>query len=89
MPGPAQWVKDLALLQLQHRPYCSSDVIPGLGTPYAMGQPKKKKKKKKKKRKERRQKCNLTKSMRCSKISSKGEVNSDTGLSLGNKNNLK
>ena len=48
MPGPAQWVKDLALLQLQHRSYCSSDVIPGLGTPYAMGQPKKKRRKEKK-----------------------------------------
>jgi len=36
LPKPAQWVKDL---------------IPGLGTPYAMGQPKKRGERKKKKRK--------------------------------------
>ena len=41
IPGPTQWVKDLAL------PYgvghnCGSDLVPGPGTPYTTG-PKKKK----------------------------------------------
>ena len=40
-PGPARLVKD----QCWHS--CSLDLIPGLGTPNTMGQPKKKKKKKK------------------------------------------
>ena len=38
IPGLVHWVKDLALLQ------CGSDLIPGLGTLYAMGGGKKKKK---------------------------------------------
>ena len=36
IPGPAQWVKGSN---------CGSDLIPGLGTLYGTGQPKKKKKK--------------------------------------------
>ena len=35
IPGLTQWVKDLVLLQLGHS--CSSDLIPGLGAPYAAG----------------------------------------------------
>ena len=42
IPGPAQWVKDLALPQLQLSSQLSSDLIPGRGAV------KKKKKKKKK-----------------------------------------
>ena len=48
VPSPAQWVKD------HHWGSCGldcsygSNLIPGLGTPYALGWPKKKKKKKKK-----------------------------------------
>ena len=38
--GLAQWVKDPALPQL---PHCGWNLIPGLGTPYSMGQPEKKK----------------------------------------------
>ena len=48
-PQPAQWVKDPALLQLQLRLQlcrnCGQDLIPGSGTPYAVGQPKNKTKK--------------------------------------------
>ena len=43
----AQWVKDLVLPQLRLRLQCRSDLIPGLGTAYAVGQPKMKKKKEK------------------------------------------
>ena len=39
IPGPAQWVKGSN---------CGSDLIPGLGTLYGTGQPKKKKKERKK-----------------------------------------
>ena len=43
--GSAQGAKDPALPQLQRRlQLWGSDLIPGLGTPYATGQPKKKKK---------------------------------------------
>ena len=42
IPCWAQWVKDLALPQLQIRSQ-ASDLIPGLGTPYATGWSKKKK----------------------------------------------
>ena len=45
MPGGAQWVKDAVGCN------CSSDLIPGLGTPYDPGQPKRGKKKKKRKQK--------------------------------------
>ena len=45
VPGPAPWVKDLALLQLWHSHYSGLDLIPGLGTPYVTGLPKKRKKK--------------------------------------------
>ena len=45
-PGLAQWVKDPVLLQLKHTGCnCGSDMIPGPGNPYAVGQPKKKNKK--------------------------------------------
>ena len=40
----AQWVKDPVLLQLRLGCKCSLDLIPGQGTPYAVGQPKKKNK---------------------------------------------
>ena len=41
--GPAQWVKDLVLPQLEPRSHLRCGVlIPGLGIPYARGQPKKK-----------------------------------------------
>ena len=43
IPGLAQWIKDLALPQLQHG---SSDLTPDLGIPYATRWTKKKKKKK-------------------------------------------
>ena len=42
IPGPAQWVTDLGLLQLVGRS-CRLDLIPGLGTSYASRQPKEKK----------------------------------------------
>jgi len=42
IPSPAQWVKDLALLQLQCRLQLGLDLIPGPGTPHAMGQTKRK-----------------------------------------------
>ena len=51
IPGPAQWVKDLVLPQLQTGHNCSSELTPGPGTPCAVEQPKKKKGKKKKKKK--------------------------------------
>ena len=39
--GPAQWVKDLGLWQLCGLGCeCRSDLISGLGIPYAMGRPK-------------------------------------------------
>lgn len=41
VPGLAQWIKDLALPQLQHG---SSDLTPDLGIPYATRWTKKKKK---------------------------------------------
>ena len=44
IPGLAQWIKDSALLLrygLGHA--CGLDLIPGPGTPYAMGRPKMKK----------------------------------------------
>ena len=43
-PAPAEWVKDLALVQLQlgSQPRLGSDPL-GLGSPYATGWPKKKK----------------------------------------------
>ena len=37
IPGLAQWVKDPALPQLWHRSQLQSDLIPGLGIPYATG----------------------------------------------------
>ena len=42
IPGPEQWVKDPELLQLQLRPQLQlgSDLISGLGIPYAAGQTK-------------------------------------------------
>ena len=43
MPGQARWVKDLTLLSCTVGHNCASDLIPGLGTPYASGWPKKKK----------------------------------------------
>jgi len=43
IPGHAQRVKDLVLPKLRLGHICSSDLIPGLETPYAM--PKKKEKK--------------------------------------------
>ena len=44
IPDQAEWVNDLALLQLQLRFCdCASDLIPGQGNPYAVGQPKNKK----------------------------------------------
>ena len=45
-PGPAQWIKDPALLQLQLKVTAAAQIclIPGPGTPYAMGLPKKGKK---------------------------------------------
>ena len=39
IPGQAQWVKDLALPQMHLGRDCTSDVIPGLGAPCAVGQP--------------------------------------------------
>ena len=52
IPGPAWWVKDEALVQLQCRLHCSLDLIPGLETPCVWrGGGKKEKKKKKKKKK--------------------------------------
>ena len=47
IPSLAQGVKDLALLHQQRRLQLCSGLIPGLGTPYAMGWPKKKMKKEK------------------------------------------
>ena len=47
IPGPAQWVKDLALPQLKHKSQLWVHMIPGPGTLYAAQQPKKKRKKKK------------------------------------------
>ena len=41
IPSPAQWVKDPALLQLCLRLKLRLGSNPGLGTPYAMGRPKK------------------------------------------------
>ena len=46
IPGPAQWVKGLALLQVGHN--CSSDLIPGQETLYAAGWPKGKEKEREK-----------------------------------------
>lgn len=46
IPGWAQWVKDPAFLQLWLRSQLPLDLIPGPGTPYAVGQPEGKKKKK-------------------------------------------
>ena len=43
IPGPAQWVKDPALPQLQHRSKVWLESDPWPGTPYAMGWPKRKK----------------------------------------------
>ena len=43
IPSLARWVKDPALLQRHIGCNCGSDLIPGLGTPCAVGQPKKKK----------------------------------------------
>ena len=43
IPALAQWVKDLVLVQLRYRLQLWLDLIPGQGTPYAMGRPKKKK----------------------------------------------
>ena len=43
IPSLAQWVKDLGLLYLGVGHHCSTNMIPGPGTPYAVGQPKKKK----------------------------------------------
>ena len=34
IPDPAQWVKELMLLQLQLSLCCGSDLITGLETPY-------------------------------------------------------
>ena len=48
IPGQAQWVKDLALPQMHLGRDCTSDVIPGLGAPCAVGQPDIWEKKKKK-----------------------------------------
>ena len=45
IPGEAPWDEDPVLPQLCAGHNGSSDLIPGLGTPYAAGQPKKKKKK--------------------------------------------
>ena len=41
IPGPAQWVKDPALPQLQHGLPLCSDLIPGPGIPCAWGSQKK------------------------------------------------
>ena len=51
-PSPAQWVKGSSVAtDAEHIGHnCSWDLIPGLGTPYALGRPKKKKKKKKEKK---------------------------------------
>ena len=51
-PPPAQWFKDPVLLQLWGGLHCSSDLIPDLGTPYAIchGVAKKGEKRKKKRR---------------------------------------
>ena len=46
IPGLAQWVKDLTCCSCSLGHNCSSDLIPGPGTPYASGQPKKKEEKK-------------------------------------------
>ena len=54
-PWLAQWVKDLALHSCSLDHNCSSDLIPGLGTPYASGSAQKKKKKKKKKEQQKQQ----------------------------------
>ena len=40
IPGQQSRLKDPALPQLGVRNNCGSDLIPGLGTPYAMGWPK-------------------------------------------------
>lgn len=47
IPGPAQWDKDLVLLQLCHRSSFSSDLIPGPVTSVCLGCIQEKKKKKK------------------------------------------
>ena len=47
IPGPVQCVKDPVLPHLWLSHSCASDLIPGPGTPYAEGWPKKKKKKSK------------------------------------------
>ena len=44
IPSPAQWVGDPALLQLWLRLQMKLDLIPGQGTPHAVGWPKKKNK---------------------------------------------
>ena len=44
IPGPAQWVKDLALLPLWCRSYLRLGSDPFPGTPSALGWPRKKKK---------------------------------------------
>ena len=46
IPSSAQWVKDPVLPRWGTGHNCGSDLFPGPGTPYALGQPKKKKKKK-------------------------------------------
>ena len=46
IPGPAHLVKDLAWPQLWLPRNCGLDLIPGLGTPYAAGWPKRKEKEK-------------------------------------------
>ena len=45
IPVQPPCVKDVALLQLWHRSSCGSDLIPGIGTPYAMNGQKRKRKK--------------------------------------------
>ena len=50
IPGLTQWIADLVLPQLQPGLYYGSDLIPGLGTPYALGWPKKKKKERERER---------------------------------------
>ena len=66
IPGLAQWVKDLPLL-LQLRSQSGSDLIPGLGIPYAIdGQREKKmqcKREGKRKDDKKREKGNKTKNL--------------------------
>ena len=55
IPSPALWVKDLVWLQLQRATAARMGPLPpGRGTPYALGQPKKKREDKERKKERKR-----------------------------------